>query len=77
VIVLVLGIEVLMERLMFPFEPALLVAPRASGVMLAIESPGLGIQRLVALLVFRVKLVMDSPMLPPTVMSKGQGSRKQ
>jgi len=76
VIVLVLDIEVLMERLMFPGEPALLAAPRAFGVMLTIESPGLGIQRLVALLVFRVKLVMDPPMLP-ALMSKGQGSRKQ
>jgi len=66
-----------MERLMFPFEPALLAAPRVFGVMLTIKSPGFGIQRLVALLVFLVKLIMDPPMLPPTVMSKGQGSCKQ
>jgi hypothetical protein len=77
VIVLVLNTGVLMECLMFPFEPALLVALRAFRVRLTIEGLSLGIQRLVALLVFLVKLVMDSPVLPPTVMSKAQGSGKQ
>jgi hypothetical protein len=76
-IVLVLGIKVLMERLMFSFEPALLAAPRTSGMMLTIESSGLSVQFLMALLMFLVKLVMDPTMLPPAVMSKGQGSSKQ
>jgi len=77
VIVLVLGIEVLMERLMFPFEPAVLAAMRASGVPVPMEFLVLGVQIRVALLVFLVKLVMDPPMLPPAVMSKGQGSCPQ
>jgi len=76
VIVLVLGLEVLMERLIFWGEPALLVTKRASGVMLPIEDPRLGIKSLVALLVFLAKLVMDPPMRP-AVMSKGQRSRQQ
>jgi hypothetical protein len=65
-----------MECLMFPGESALLAAPRAAGKMLTIEGPTLGVQSLVALLVFLAKLVMDPPM-HPALMSKGQGSREQ
>jgi hypothetical protein len=70
-IVLVLGMEVMMERLMFPFGPTVLVAPRTFGVMPTVKSPGLGVQRLVTFLVFLAKFVMDLSMLPPAVMSKG------
>jgi len=76
VIVLVLGIEAPMERTTFPGEPALLAAPRAAGMILTIEGLILGVESLVALLVFLAKLVMDPPMLP-TVMGKGQGGREQ
>jgi len=63
-----------MEPLMFPSEPVLLVAPRAFGVIISIGSPSLGSQRLVSLLVFFGDFVMGAPMLPPAVMSKGQGA---
>ena len=75
--VLVLGTEVLMLRLMFPFEPAVLAAMRASGVWALMEFLVLGVQIPVALLVFLVELVMGAPMRSPLVMSKGQGRVKQ
>jgi len=76
VIVLVLGIGVPMKPLMFPSKPALLVALRAFGLIIPV-SPGLGSQRLVSLLVFLGDLVIGAPMLPPAVISKGQGSGKE
>jgi hypothetical protein len=42
-IVLVLGPEVLMEPLVFPFEPAVLAAMRVSGVPLLMECLVLGV----------------------------------
>jgi hypothetical protein len=62
---------------MFPSELALLVALRAFGVIIPIGRPGLGRQHLVALVVFLSDLVIDAPLLPLVVMSKGQGSGKQ
>jgi hypothetical protein len=76
VIVLVRGLGVPVKPLMFPSEPALLVALRAFGVIIPV-SPGLGSQRLVSRLVFLGDLGTDAPMLPPAVMSKGQGSGQE
>jgi len=72
VIVLVLGIGVPMKPLMFPSKPALRVFK-----MIIPVSPGLGSQRLVSLLVVLGDLVIGAPMLPPAVISKGQGSGKE
>jgi hypothetical protein len=72
-----LGIEVLTECAMFSCEPVLLTAIRASGVMLTLEGATLGVQSLVALLLFLAKRVMDPSILPPAIISKGQGGHQQ
>jgi len=76
VIVLVLGIQVLVERSMLPLKPAVLAAMCASRVRLTVEGLMLGVEILVALLVFLAQLFMDLTMFP-RVMRKSQGSSEQ
>jgi len=64
VVVLVLGIEIFMERLMFAVEHAMKSAMRTARVRLAMERLVRCVEILVTLLVFLAELFMDLAMLP-------------
>jgi len=76
VVVLVLGIQVLMERLMLPVEHAVKSAMRTARVRLAMERLVRCGEILVTLLVFLAELFMDLAMLPRVMRERHRSSEE-